>query len=194
MKQELIDFINISYESDQKGLTLFEWKPPQSHKPTTLDLHVVRENTTKDIFFHLNKGVMKIVYIRMGILLYTIGSDEGVQYQLMEALIEKVNEQFNEMYAVDVILSYGDVTPIVFKDFTTKVNEIIENAEELIKTVDVFCRVCKKTLALQVKKSLIKSASSFPVPVVYTHRGHAIVTYVDQNFVMRGVELVTMNG
>ena len=122
MKKERIDFINISYDE----LTLFEWKPPQSHKPTTLDLNVVRENTTKDIFFHLNKGRMKIVYIRMGILLYTIGSDQDVQFQLLEALIEKINEKFNEMYAVDVILSYGDVTPIVFKDFTTMVNEIIE--------------------------------------------------------------------
>lgn len=190
MKKESIDFINISYEE----LTLFEWKPPQSHKPTTLDLNVVRENTTKDIFFHLNKGTMKIVYIRMGILLYTIGSDQDVQFQLMEALLEKINEKFNEMYAVDVILSYGDVTPIVFKDFTPNVNDIVENAEDLIKTVDVFCRVCKKTLALQVKKSLIKNASSYPVPVVYIHRGHAIVTYVDQNYVMRGVELVTING
>jgi len=190
MKKERIDFINISYEE----LTLFEWKPPQSHIPTTLDLHVVRENTTKNVFFHLNKGRMKIVYIRMGILLYTIGSDEGVQFQLMEALIEKIDEMFNEMYAIDVILSYGDVTPIVFRDFSAKVDEILEKAEELIKTVDVFCRVCKKTLPLQVKKTLIKNATSYPVPVVYMHRGHAIVTYVDQNYVMRGVELVSING
>ena len=82
----------------------------------------------------------------------------------------------------------------MFKDFTSRVNEIIENLDDLIKKVDVFCKVCKKTLPLYVKKSMIKSATSFPVPLVYNHKGHAIVTYVDQNFVVRGVELVNITG
>ena len=190
MKKERINFINIGFEEH----TLFEWKPPQSFKPTALDLHIVRENDAKDIFFHLNKGVMKIVYIRKGILLYTIGSDQDVQFQLLEALLEDIDLKFNEMYAVDVILSYGNVTETVFKEFTSKVNEIIENAEDLIKPVEVFCRVCKKTLPIHVKKSLIKIATSYPVPVVYVHAGHAVVVYVDQNFVVRGAELVTITG
>jgi len=148
---------------------------------------------TRGIYF-LNKGTIKIVYIRKGILLYTIGSNENVQFQLLEALLEEIDLKFNEMYAVDVILSYGKVGETVFKDFTSKVNEIIEKAEELINPVDVFCRVCKRTLPILVKKSLIKNATSYPVPVVFVHAGHAVVVYVDQNFVMRGVELVNMNG
>ena len=47
MKKERIYFVNISFEEQ----TLFEWKPPQSFKPTALDLHVVRENDARDIFF-----------------------------------------------------------------------------------------------------------------------------------------------
>lgn len=188
MKKEKINFINISNEV----FTLFEWKPPSSLKSYLLDLNIVRENMTVDIFFHLNRGTMKIAYIRKSNLLYVIGSDQDVQFQLLEAILEDVDEKFNEMYAVDVILSYGNVTEAAFKEF--RCDEIIENAENLIKNVDVFCRVCKKTLPLNVKKSLIETASSFPVPIVYNHKGHAVVTYIDQNFIVRGVELVNITG
>jgi len=188
--QNKLNFINISNEE----MTLFEWKPAQSLKSYILDVNIVKENTTKDIFFHLNKGNMKIVYIRKGSLLYTIGSDQDTQFQLLEAILEHVDRKFHEIWDIDVILSYGNVSSNVFKDFANHVNEIIENLDDLIKKVDVFCRVCKKTLPLYVKKSMIKDATSFPVPLVYNHKGHAIVTYVDQNFVVRGVELVNITG
>ena len=188
--QNKINFINISKEE----MTLYEWKPPQSFKSYILDINIVKENTTTDIFFHLNKGNMKIVYIRKGSLLYTIGADQEVQFQFLEALLEHIDKKFHEIWDIDVIFSYGNVSSTIFKDFTTQVNEIIENAEDLIKKVDVFCRVCKKTLLLYVKKSIIEKATSFPVPLVYNHRGHAVVTYIDQNFVVRGVELVNITG
>ena len=69
-----------------------------------------------------------------------------------------------------------------------------QNIDDLIKKVDVFCRVCKKTLLLYVKKSTIEKETSFPVPLVFNHKGHAVVTYIDQNFVVRGVELVNITG
>ncbi len=185
-----LHFINISKEE----MTFFEWKPPRSFKSYILDVNIVKDNTTQDIFFHLNKGNMKMVYIRKGILLYTIGSDQDVQYQLLEALLEQIDKKFHEIWDIDVILSYGNVSSNIFKDFTTHVNEIIENCNELIKKVDVYCRVCKKTLMLYVKNSIIENAVSFPVPLVFTHRGHALVTYIDQNFVVRGVELVNITG
>ena len=188
--QNKLNFINISKEE----MTLYEWKPPQSFKSYILDINIVKENTTTDIFFHLNKGNMKIVYIRKGSLLYTIGSDQEVQFQFLEALLEHIDKKFHEIWDIDVIFSYGNVSSNIFKDFTTQVNEIIENADDLIKKVDVFCRVCKKTLLLYVKKSTIEKATSFPVPLVYNHRGHAVVTYIDQNFVVRGAELVNITG
>jgi len=188
--QNKINFINISNEE----MTLFEWKPPESFKSYILDLNIVKENTTKEIFFHLNKGNMKIVYIRKGTLLYTIGAEMDVQFQILEALLEHIDEKFHETWDLDVISSYGNISSNIFKDFTIQVNEIIENVADLIEPVDVFCRVCKKTLPLYVKKSIIKSATSFPVPLVYNHKGHAIVTYIDQNFIVRGVELVNITG
>ena len=188
--QNKLHFVNISKDE----ITLFEWKPPRSFKSYILDVNIVKETTTQDIFFHLNKGNMKIVYIRKGILLYTIGADQDVQFQFLEALLEHIDKKFHEIWDIEVILSYGNVSSNIFKDFTTHVNEIIENIDDLIQKVDVYCRVCKKTLPLYVKNSIIENAASFPVPLVFTHRGHALVTYIDQNFVVRGVELVNITG
>ena len=142
-------------------MTLFEWKHPRSFKSYILDVNIVKENTTKDIYFHLNKGNMKLVYIRKGSLLYTIGSDQDVQFQILEALLEHINKKFHEIWDIDVISSYGNVSSNIFKDFTTHVNEIIENADDLIKKVDVYCRVCKKTLPLYVKKVLLRKQFLF---------------------------------
>ncbi|TFG19488.1 MAG: hypothetical protein EU529_16255 [Promethearchaeota archaeon] len=188
--QNKLHFINISKEE----MTLFEWKPPRSFKSYILDVNIVKENTTQDIFFHLNKGNMKLVYIRKGILLYTIGADQDVQYQILEALLEQIDKKFHEIWDIEVIFSYGNVSSNIFKDFTTHVNQIIEDVDDFIQKVDVYCRVCKKTLPLYVKKSIIEKAISFPVPLVFTHKGHALVTYIDQNFVVRGVELVNITG
>ena len=57
---EFLEFINISNEE----FTLFEWKPAKSMRRFDLDLNIVKENLIDDIFFHKDKGNMKIVYIK----------------------------------------------------------------------------------------------------------------------------------
>ena len=185
-----------AYDISNDDFTLFEWKPPKSFKSYILDLNIVKENTENDIFFHINKGNMKIVYIRKNNLLYTIGAENEVQFQILEALIEYIDKRFHEVFAVDVILSYENVNPIAFKNFKDEMDQIIENIDALniLRPVDVFCRICKRKLSLHLKKSLIEEATSHPVPIVFTHEGHAIVCYIDQNFVVRGVEFVATTG
>jgi len=191
---EKLHFINISTEE----FAIFDWKPPGIFKSFILDLNIIKENTSAatDIFFHINKGNMKIVYIKMDSLIYSIGSDQDVQYQILEALLEKVHEKFNEIYDVKVIFSYGNVTASIFKNFANEINEILKNLKELdlFRKVDVLCSVCKKVHHLYLKKSIMTQATSFPVPIVFHHRGHAVVCYIDQNFVVRGVEWVNTTG
>lgn len=191
MIKEELHFINIS--SDE--LSLFDWKPKLS-KSYILDLNIVKENTAKNIFFHINKGNMKIVHIRKDNLIYTIGAKEEVQFQILEALLEKVDERFHEIYDIKVIFSYGNISANIFNNFANEVDDIVENLKDLdlIQKVDVYCMVCKRTLSLFIKKSIMKTATSFPVPIVYNHKGHAIVCYIDQNFKVRGVELVNITG
>ncbi|MBD3342734.1 MAG: hypothetical protein GF353_26795 [Candidatus Lokiarchaeota archaeon] len=187
-----IHFINIASDD----LSLFDWKPPRSFKSFLLDLNIVKKNEINDIFFHINKGNMKIVYIRKNNLIYTAGASKEIQYQILEAMLEYLDQRFNEIYDVNTILSYGNTNAAIFKAFKSEVEEMFENFKELdlIKKVSVFCRGCNKTLPLFIKKSVINTATSFPVPIVYNHSGHAIVCYVDKNFVVRGVELVNITG
>ena len=65
---EFLDFVNISNDK----ITLFEWKPPDSFRRFDFDLNIVKQNPVSDIFFHKDKGNMKIVYIRKNGLIYTI--------------------------------------------------------------------------------------------------------------------------
>jgi len=187
-----IEFVNISSED----LVLLEWKPPRSFKSFILDMNIIKENKVSDIFFHINKGNLKIVHIRKHNLIYTVGSSKEVQFQVLEALLEEIDKQFNEIYDLNVILSYSNTTSAIFKNFNESITQIIDDFPNLnlIKKVDVFCRVCKATLPLYIKKSIKEQETSFPVPVVYTHKGHSIVTYIDQDFVVRGVEVVHTTG
>jgi len=190
--EKSINFINIS----ANDVVIFEWKPTGSFTSFALDLNIIKENTAVDIFFHLNKGNRKMVYIRKGSALYTIGSEDTIQFQLLEALVEAVIKEFKEIYDLDVILSYENVSANIFNGFKSSVDEIIKKFKDLniIKTIRVPCRVCNKNLGLIIKKNIIEEADSYPVPIVYNHKGHAILCYIDKNFEVRGVELVNITG
>lgn len=188
-----IEFINLS----NGGITLFEWKPPNSFKSFILDIKTIRkENTMDDIFFHVNKGPMKIVQIKKGPLELTTGGLKSVQFQCLEALLEIIHQKFNKIYDIKTILSYGNVSENIFSGFKVDIEEILTNFHDLgvVKKVDVLCRVCGKVLPLYIKKNVILESEDFPVPIVYSHRGHAIVCYIDQQFKVRGVELVNITG
>lgn len=189
---EYLEFINISNDK----ITLFEWKPEKSFKRFDLDLNIVRENTISDIFFHKDKGNMKLVHIRKNNLIYTIGASIKVQFQLIEALLEYISFKFHETYDIDVIFSYSNFNPNIFNNFKQTIESIIKNFADLnlVKRIQVECRVCKTVLPLFVKKSFIQDAESYPVPIVYVHEGHAILCFIDQNFQHRGVELVNITG
>ncbi len=189
---EFLEFINISNDK----ISLYEWKPSKSFRRFDLDLNIVKENPVSDIFFHKDKGNMKLVYIRKNNLIYTVGASIKVQFQLLEALLEHISFKFNERYDLDVILSYSDFNPNIFNSFKEIVEDIISNFADLdlVKRIQVECRVCKTVLPLFVKKSFIENAESHPVPIVYVHEGHAILCFIDQNFQHRGVELVNITG
>ncbi|MFX1492975.1 MAG: hypothetical protein ACFFBZ_01695 [Promethearchaeota archaeon] len=187
-----LEFINISNDE----FTIFEWKPPRSYKSFVLDMNILKQNPSSDIFFHLHKGNMKIAYIRMENLIYSAGSNIEIQFQLLEALIEQVSKIFNERYDVASYLSFGKFSSNMFDSFKPFVEDIIINFKNLnlVKQINVPCMVCDKILPLVIKRSSIDNAESHPVPIVYSHSGHAILCFIDRNFDVRGVELVNVTG
>jgi len=187
-----IEFINISTDE----FTIYEWKPPRSYKSFILDLNIVKQNPVSNIFFHIFRGNMKIVHIRINNLIYTAGSNNIVQFQLLEALIEKVSIEFNVKYDVESYVSYGNITTTMFTSFNENIEGIIAGFNELntVRELKVPCMVCNTVLPIIVKKSFIENAESYPVPLVYMHKGHAILCFIDKNYDVRGVELVNITG
>lgn len=177
-------------------MTLFEWKPPNSFTSYMLDLNIVKKYATSNVFFHIDKGNSKIVHIKNGQVIYSVGSSNNVQYQLLEALLEHIAKRFNQMFDLDVILTYENVSKNMFNNFKAEVEDILENFNnlDLIETIKARCRVCDKILPIHVKKSFIENSEDFPVPLVYEHAGHAILIFIDRNFDVRGVELVNTTG
>jgi hypothetical protein len=190
--QSDLEFLNISTDD----FTLFEYKPPRSFRSFVLDLNVVKQNPKSNIFFHIFRGNIKMVHIKLDDLIYTVGSTGNIQYQLLEALIEQIAKDFNTMYDVKYILSYGNFDNSIFRDFKDEIIKLIQNFGELntVKVINVPCMVCDKVLPLIVKKSFIENAESYPAPLVYMHEGHSILCFIDKNYDVRGVELVNITG
>ena len=187
-----LEFLNISTDE----FTIFEWKPPRSLKSYILDLNIVKQNPVSNIFFHLFRGNTKIVHIRLNNLIYTAGSNTEIQFQLLEALIEQVSNGFNETYDIDSYIKYGNFSTTVFNPFKEEINKIIKtfNSLDLVNEIMVPCRVCNTVLSITIKRSFIENSDSYPVPLVYSHKGHAILCFIDKNYAVRGVELVNITG
>ena len=187
-----LEFINISTDK----FSIFEWKPPRSFKSFILDLNIVKQNPISNIFFHIFKGNMKIVHIRLKNIIYTAGSNNEVQFQLLEALIERVSVVFNEIYDIESYIKYDNFSTTILSPFKDEVDNIINNFNSLNSVMDlkVPCMVCNTVLPVIVKRSFIENAESYPVPLVYNHKGHAILCFIDKNYDIRGVELVNVTG
>ncbi len=187
-----LNFINISSEN----MTLFEWKPPRSYRSYILDVNLIKEYASDNIFFHIHKGNSKIVHIKKNELIYTIGADNYVQYQLLEAILEYIDLRFNEIFDIKIILSFENVSVNIFQKFKIEIDKLLNNFKkyDLVKTINARCRVCNSILPIIVKKSFIEKSEDYPVPLVYSHKGHAILLFIDRNFDVRGIELVNITG
>jgi hypothetical protein len=139
---------------------------------------------------------MKIVHIRLKNLIYTAGSNNEVQFQLLEALIEQVSVVFNEIYDIESYIKYDNFSTSMFSSFKEEIDKIISNFNSLncVRDLKVPCMVCNGILIVIVKRSFIEDAESYPVPLVYNHKGHAILCFIDKNYDIRGVELVNVTG
>ena len=190
--QRDLKFINISNEN----VSLLEWKAPGSFKNYLLDMDVIKENKINDFPFHINKLGMKLVYIRKNGLIFITGAEDSVQYQLLEALLEHIIEKFFERDDLVSKIHLKNITSDAFKSFKYDIEDIVYKFVDLdlVKIVEVPCRICKKNFTLIVKKKIIENSTSFPVYVVAIHNGHPIVCYVDKDFRVRGTGHVNFTG
>ena len=190
--QRDLKFANIS----NKKISLIEWKAPGSFKNYLLDMNIIRENKINDVFFQINKLGMKIVYIRKNSIIFIIGAEDKIQYQLLEALLEEIIKRFFENDDLIKKIHFENITSDAFKSFKHDIDDIVFKFAnmDLVKIIDVPCKICKKPFPLVVKKRIVEEATSFPVHVVCIHNGHPLVCYVDKDFNVRGTGLVNFTG
>ena len=188
-----LKFVNISNDK----ISLVEWKATGSFKSYILDMTTIRENKVNDVFFQINKGNMKILYVIKNDIIFVIGAEEGsLQHQILETLLECIIEKFHDRNDIISKLSIKNITSDAFTSFKYDIEDIIEKFGdlELVKTVSVQCKVCKSVFPLTIKKNIIENASSFPVHVVCVHNGHGIICYIDKDFKVRGVGSINFAG
>ena len=187
-----LKFVSISTEK----ITIVEWKASGSFKSYVLDMHTIRENKVNDVFFQINKGGMKILYVRKNDVIFVIGAQNGIQQQILETLLECIIEKFHERNDIISKLSIKNITSDAFVSFKYDIEDVIERFGDLglVMKVDVQCKVCKNVFPLIIKKSIIENSSNFPVHVACVHFGHAIIVYIDKNFKVRGTGPINFAG
>ena len=58
----------------------------------------------------------------------------------------------------------------------------------MIQKVRTICSVCQKPLVFEVESDEFKNKPRYPVSLLLTHEDHQIITYLDANLKVRGVE------
>ena len=196
MAENLINKINYINISDNDH-TLFEWTKFRTPQSYVIDLNHIRKNEVEDVYFHIEKSDMKIVYLRKENIIYTVSTQKILQYQILEAILDQIDSKFHETFDVSVIISYGSYSTTAFNHFKDIIeNEILNkfHTNGSLKDLLIYCKTCKKSFHLFIKRNEIDTQKAFPVPIVYSHEGHAIICFIDKNFVLRGTKEVRITG
>lgn len=188
---DLIQYIDIGAEPNTE---LVRWVKPGA-SVFRMDILAARAEATnyyKKIDNPQKK--MRTVFIKDSKLVFNITADESLQYQLLEAILEQIILDFHNNYG-NLCCEIIAGTENMFQGYEKRIPSIIEKANtEAVKWVKCECRICKTDYLVCIKKSLVEKASNFPVSIVFYHRGHGTVIYLDANFKVRGVEIVEITG
>ncbi len=192
-----IYFISIYKDNN----TIFNWKSENCVKHFFFDLlNTQQTGLTKriDIYHHIDKGDVKIVYLKSSKmnLTFIAGANEELQFQILEALLDYLQEQFLIKYGtlLENLGEQGTGNNKLFNDFNSVIENSLTNFQtlNLITFTTLFCNACKANHTLAVKKSLIQKAKGGNIPLVYTHSGVTLLVYLDHEFNVRGVEIVNL--
>ncbi|MHA1610657.1 MAG: hypothetical protein ACTSYU_01275 [Promethearchaeota archaeon] len=186
---EHIFFIDIGEDSNTD---IFKWKQPNSVL-FRMDVIAARAEASEDYFRRQERSNVRIMFIKKDNLVFTIGSDDTIQYQLLEAILESVMEEFLQTYGM---FSYSlSGLSNLFEGFQDVILKLFETVQrDRVTWVLVPCKLCKISHALCINKTLIEKAPSFPISIVYLHKGIGLTVYIDAHMKVRGVEPVTITG
>lgn len=191
--RDSVEFINISKMEDNEDL--FTWVAPGKSLATyTLDIISTKSILiSSNIFYQTKRKNLKISFYSNGKIRIIVASKENIQYQMQEALIEYLLEEFMEFYGT-IIENFSGLSGDTFTGFSDIVYESMKKVNSLVKFVRVPCKACNENISVCIKKSLIEKSKDFPVSIVYVHNAHALLVYIDRAFKARGAEIVNLSG
>lgn len=192
--RDQVYFIDIG----RKSGSLFHWNST-GKSAFTYQLQITAEHQVQrpeiPVFVHTLKKDMKVVSWEREGLIIVVGASVDLQYQVIEAVIEYIINEFLDLYG-SLLDTYVNGQGVLFNGFKQIVEEGFETIwKEQIKQLLVQCPGCgQRAIRVYVRKSLIESAASYPVALVYQHGTHALLIYIDANYDVRGAEIVNITG
>jgi hypothetical protein len=174
---------------------LYSWNKTSSARSRfTLDILKAKDLAQKEnIFYHIERQDRKICFMLFQNFIYIIGSEIHTQFQLLEAIIEEASQDFAEFYKNKIKqrdTSYLDEN----RDFDKRFEHIIGDLNHIVSLVLAHCDACGETIKIIAKNSILNKPDQYiPVPLVFTHKGHSLLIYLDKNFSVRGTEIVDVS-
>ena len=194
-QRETILILSISKKFSTGFENLYQWgKSRTSISSFTLDLLKAQDMaTTEDIFYHLERSNRKLSFLLKKDIIYIVGSETVTQSQLLEAVLEETTEKFTDFYK-QKLNSYEGGFVSEYREFDMIFQKILDTLNDIVKVVMAPCKACGSTTKVLVKKSIFeKPHKSYPIPLVFCHKGHALLIYLDQQYQVRASEVVDMN-
>ncbi|MHA1776179.1 MAG: hypothetical protein DRO88_07955 [Promethearchaeia archaeon] len=159
-----------------------------------MDIQAGRSMAKENFFLQIEKPDRRMVFIKKKKIVFLIMADVEIQYQMLEAILEVIIEEFFKSYGAIIDNFFSGMTNI-FEGFKTTILRNIDVAQkERVKWIQSRCSICNTNYYICVRKSLITNAKSFPVSLVFKHGGHGLLIYLDAKFRTRGSEFVEITG
>ncbi len=194
-QKKSIQIVSISKKFSTGFENLYQWgQSGVSLSTFTLDILKAQDMAkTEHIFYHLERPNRKLSFYLNNDMIYIIGSDRETQSQLLEAVLEETIKHFSNFYKEN-LESYVGGFISEFRDFDKKLLTILDTLKDIVKVVMAPCQACGSPISVIVKKSILeKPHKSYPIPLVYCHKGHALLIYLDKQFQVRASEIVDMS-
>ncbi len=174
---------------------LYQWSKSSNSK-SRFAIDVLKAKNlaqSEGIIYHLERPDRKICFFLFKNMFYLVGSEQETQFQLLEAIIEEASQDFatfylNKLEQREAGFAYEQ------KEFDLKFEHIIGDLKHIVTVVFAPCPVCENTISVIAKNSIVnRPEQRIPVPLVYTHKGHSLLIYLDKQFQVRGSEIVDVS-
>ena len=158
-----IKFIMISKKFSHNYEDLFFWSNSNlAPSKFTLDTIAAKSLIKGENFFYQItrfQNKIKICFLLKNNLLYIVGSEEKIQFQILEAFIEELITEFSIFYKKQLEEHKGAFVN-TYEAFSKDVLNLLQTIKNKVTIVRVKCDACNEFLSLYINSLLFRFAGS----------------------------------